>query len=289
MMKILITGAGGLVGSHLARAFTPAHDVRALGHHDLDITSREDVARWCRRERPNLIVNCAVLQVDPCELHPMQASAVNVEGPQNIALAAAEVDAEVLHFSTNYVFDGKVLGRAPYTNTDETHPINVYGRTKLEGEHQVLTRVPRSYIVRTAWVYGSGKESFLAGVPRRLRVGEPVQAIADAFSTTTYVRDLVRRTSEIIELKEFGTYHIVNEGVCSYYDFAVEAARLLGLSEAEAGRLIVKVSESELNRPAVRPRWTPLECVLSAKIGLKPMPRWQEALASYISNDLGEP
>src|ERR1043166_5200353 len=132
-MKIAITGAGGLVGSHLARHFAAEHEVLALKHHDLDITDHAAVKRLVKRERPGAIINCAVLNVDECERDPALAAAVNTTGPRALAEAAAEVEAEIIHFSTNYVFDGKRTG-TPYTMEDETRPVNVYGRTKLEGE-----------------------------------------------------------------------------------------------------------------------------------------------------------
>jgi dTDP-4-dehydrorhamnose reductase len=285
--RVAITGARGLVGACLAHYLGDDHDVHALAHTDLDVTDHDTVRDWCLRNRPDLIVNCATLQVDASELDPPLAEAVNVTGPENLALAAADVGAELMHFSTNYVFDGESERLTPYTIADETRPINVYGRTKLAGERAVTNATPASYVVRTAWVYGVGKESFLASVPRKLLASERVFAIVDAFSTTTYVRDLVVRAAEIIERRRYGTYHVVNEGVCSYYEFAVQAARLIGLEGTVVDELIVPVKESDMKRPARRPRWTPLRCVLSAEIGLAPLRDWREALASYISTDLG--
>ncbi len=287
-MRIVITGSAGLVGKTLSERLSGKHIVRALTRAHLDIVDSDAVFAVCRRERPELIINCAVIQVDQCEERPDLAHAVNVEGPLNLANAALEIGAHVVHFSTNYVFDGKQLERAPYTDRDATNPINVYGETKLAGEKAVLETLPESYVVRTAWVYGPGKESFLAGVHKRLRDGQPLPAITDAYSTTTYVNDLVRRVEEIIGHGTYGIYHIVNEGVCSYYEFAVEAARLIGLDTAESSRLIVKVKEGELQRRAARPLWTPLACRLSQEIGLAPMRNWREALAEYILQDLDE-
>jgi dTDP-4-dehydrorhamnose reductase len=287
-MKIAISGAGGLVGACLAQELAPTHPVYALKRADLDITDREAVKRWIDAARPDLIINCAVAQVDPCERDPQMAAAINTEGPRHLAEAAAEIGAEIIHFSTNYVFDGKRTDGASYTVEDETLPINVYGRSKLEGEQAVAGTNPRSYIIRTAWVYGLGKESFLASVPRKLRRGERVEAIVDIYSMTTYVRDLAARTVEIISRGRHGIYQVANEGVCSYYEFAAEAARLVGLAETEAGQLIVKRRESEMNRPAQRPVWTPLRCLLSAELGLPPLRDWRSALADYIHTDLKE-
>ncbi|MEP7273914.1 MAG: dTDP-4-dehydrorhamnose reductase [Acidobacteriota bacterium] len=285
-MKILITGAGGLVGKAMAGQLSGEHEVLSLGRRDLDITDDRAVMSSMLRDRPEVIINCAVLQVDACELDPALATEINVNGPRNLAAAAREIGARVIHFSTNYVFDGVETGRTPYTFEDQTHPINVYGLTKLEGERAVVDLQPESYIVRTAWVYGLGKASFLADAPRKLSRGEKVQAITDAYSTTTYVRDLVERVGEIIARGTPGIYHVVNSGTCSYFDFAVESARLMGLSDADADRLIVKVRDRDLQRAAPRPHWTPLECRLSTGIGLPPLRDWREALSAYIANDL---
>ena len=287
-MRIVITGSAGLVGKALSEWLSRKHIVRALTHAYLDVIDVDAVLAFCRQERPELIINCAVLQVDQCEEQPDLARAVNVDGPRNLANAAHEIGAQLLHFSTNYVFDGKQHGRAPYTDRDATNPINVYGETKLAGERAVLEALHRSYVVRTAWVYGPRKESFLAGAHKRLLDGQQLQAITDAYSTTTFVNDLVKRVEEIIAHGRYGIYHIVNEGVCSYYEFAVEAARLIGLDTAESSQLIVKVKESELQRRALRPLWTPLACRLSQEVGLAPMRNWRDALAEYILQDAGE-
>jgi dTDP-4-dehydrorhamnose reductase len=286
-MKIMIAGARGLVGSHLASHFSRRNEVVALGHRDLDITDHAAVRRCCAARRPDLIINCAVLQVDECERDPRRAEAVNLRGPQSLAAAAAEDGAAVLHFSTNYVFEGDRPGRAPYTIADEPHPINVYGWTKLAGEHAVIEANARNYIARTAWVYGAGKESFLSTVARDLGMGRRVRAIVDAYSTTTYVADLVARIEEIIARGRHGTYHVVNEGVCSYAEFADQAARLIGLSAERAAELIERVSEAEMKRAAPRPRWTPLRCLLAEELGMRPLRDWRDALAAHLESTKG--
>ncbi len=273
----MITGADGLVGSALTRTLRAEHSIVSLNRRQLDITDEQAVKRTLESERPDLVINCAVVQVDVSELDPKLAEAVNVLGPRYLALSAPRI----LHFSTNYVFEGEPPGRPPYTVSDEPHPINVYGRTKLQGEHAVIEANPRHFIVRTAWVYGVDKPSFLASVPVNLRAGRAVQAITDSFSTTTYVKDLAAQIRELILREEYGLYHVVNSGVSSYYEFAKETARLLSLDEGEVDRLIVKVSEADMKRPARRPRWTPLANTL------EPMRDWKEALASYIRDDVG--
>ena len=282
--KVLITGAGGLVGRHLARRLAARHEVLALAHRDLDITDRAAVWRRVEAERPDLVVNCAVLGVDECERDERAARALNVEGPRALAEAAGPAGADVLHFSTNYVFDGRDAARAPYTQEDEPRPVNVYGRTKFEGERAVRAAARQSFVVRTSWVYGRGKESFLSSAYARLAAGRPVRAIADTWANTTYVEDLVGRVEEILARRVYGTYHVVNEGVCSYYDFASEAARLAGLSDAEAARHVIAVGEEETEREAERPRSTPMRCLFSEGLGLAPLRHWRAALAAYVAS-----
>ena len=281
-MKVLITGAAGLVGSHLGRRLTSDHDVAALTHSDFDITDRDAVQRIVADLRPGLIYNCAVLQVDECEQNPKKAEAVNVCGPRYLAEAAHRIGAEIVHFSTQYAFDGEPVGRAPYTVADQTRPVNVYGKTKVAGEQAVREACPRSFIVRTSWVYGSGKNSFLCVVHDDLKAGKKVHAIDDIWSSTTYVEDLIDCCLEILRTRHYGTYHVVNEGTCTYYEFALEAGRLAGLNDAQIDALIEITHERDMKRSAARPRYTPLRCLVSEKLGLPPMRDWKSALAVYV-------
>jgi dTDP-4-dehydrorhamnose reductase len=281
-MKILITGAAGLVGSHLARRLAGEHEVLALRHSDLDITDRAVVGRCLLHEKPALIFNCAVLQVDDSEQQPAKAEAVNVAGPRCLAEAANDIGAEIVHFSTQYAFAGEPVGRLPYTLHDEPRPVNNYGRTKVAGEAAVRAACARSFIVRTSWVYGSGKESFLCMVHNDLKAGKKVCAIDDIWSSTTYVADLIERVMAIRSTGNYGTYHVVNDGICSYYEFALEAGQVLGLTRGQIDLLIEITHERDMKRAAARPRYTPLRCLLSEQLGLPPMRDWRAALAEYV-------
>jgi len=283
-VKILITGASGLIGSHAAQRLGREHEVVALKHADLDITDRESVSRCVSDAKPVLIINGAVIQVDESEQNPAKAHAVNVEGPRNLAEAASKMGAEFIHFSTHYAFDGESIGRAPYTVKDEPQPINVYGKTKVTSEQAVIDACPRSYIVRTSWVYGSGKDSFLCTAHKDLRAGKRVRAIVDIWSSTTYVEDLIERILQILQRRRYDIYHVVNEGVCSYHEFALEAGRLVGLSRERVESLIEVLKEAEMKRVAARPRYTPMRCLVSEELGLAPMRDWRSALAAYVKS-----
>ncbi|MBA3711254.1 MAG: sugar nucleotide-binding protein, partial [Pyrinomonadaceae bacterium] len=139
------------------------------------------------------------------------------------------------------------------------------------------------FIVRTSWVYGAGKESFLSIVHRHLLAGKQVRAITDVWANTTNVADLVVRTEEILRRRHYATYHVVNGGVCSYAEFAREAARLVGVADTEANKLIEVVDEANMQRLARRPRYTPLRCLASEALGLVPLRQWPVALAEYVA------
>jgi dTDP-4-dehydrorhamnose reductase len=281
-VKILVTGAAGLVGSHLVHTLARDHDVLALKRSDLDISDRDAVNCYASAVKPSLIVNCAVIQVDECEQNPPKAQAINVEGPRFLAAAASRLDAEIIHFSSQYAFDGEPVGRPPYTIDDEPRPVNVYGRTKVASEAAVRDLCARSYIIRTSWVYGSGKNSFLCTVHSDLHSGKRVRAIVDIWSSTTYVEDLIQRILQILAARHYGTYHVVNEGLCSYYEFALEAGRLVKLNREQLDRLIEIVHEGGMKRIAPRPRYTPMRCLLSEQLGLSSMRDWRAALADYV-------
>lgn len=270
------------MGRELKEILLASDDVIALAHRDLDIADAFAVRATVEKHHPDLIINCAVIGVDLCEERPDLARSINVEGPAALAGAAQSIGASMLHFSSNYVFDGFRTDRSFYTIDDAAEPINEYGRTKLDGENEVRRRCQRSWIVRTSWVFGPGKDSFLATAHRRLAAGERIQAIIDTFASTTWVRDLTARVNEIVRRTDYGTFHVVNSGVCSYASFAEEAARLLSLSPDQAGRLIESVSEDQLQRRAPRPRWTPMSCLMSQRLGLTPLQDWREALAGYV-------
>lgn len=284
-MKIVIAGAGGLVGQAFTKHFSNGHRVLPLVRSQLDVSDARAVNRRITDEKPDLIINCAVLGVEKCEIAPSLARSVNVKGAENLARAAALVDSEFLHISTNYVFDGRRENGSFYTVEDIPMPINIYGQTKLAGEHAVRSVLRRCFIVRTSWIFGGDKESFFCTAHRFLSAGKKIRAITDVWASSTYVRDFAVRVSEIISRRNYSTYHVVNSGLCSYYDFALEAARVLNLSATQTKQLIEPIKLRDLQHCAERPRYTPMHCIVSEKIGIPQLRDWREALAEYIYDD----
>jgi dTDP-4-dehydrorhamnose reductase len=281
-MKVAVVGAGGLVGQEFARQLSARHDVFSLRHSDLDITDSEAVSRVIPNLRPELIINCAVLGVDACELDPSLAWAVNVAGAENLAKAANEVDADFVQLSSNYVFDGERSRDSSYTIHDQPEPINTYGQTKLAGEQAVIAATAQCFIVRTSWVFGAAKNNFFSTAPRALSAAQKIRAITDVWGSSTYVHDLVARVMDIVSLRHYATYQVVNSGICSYHEFALEVGRLLGNSETELSVLIEPVKLADLRLHAGRPLYTPLSCSVSRDLGLAPLRDWRAALKDHV-------
>lgn len=281
-MRILITGGRGFVASALAARLSREHEVAALAHEQLDITRAADVTDAVRTLSPRVIINCAVLGVDTCEREPAGAELINVSGPRLLARAAARAGASIIHFSTNYVFDGERDDLGAYTPEDDAFPINVYGTTKLRGEAAVLSECERGIVVRTSWVFGRGANTFLSTLPSKLRARETIVAITDRFASVTYVEDLATRIDELLDCNEArGVFHAVNAGACSYAEFADAAAQFIGLSHQEREACIEYVAANDVAGAARRPRWTPMRCSRSEQLGLTPLRSWREALLEY--------
>ena len=277
-MKVLVTGAGGLVGASLVRCCSAAgDDVAPYTHQSLDISDAQSVERTVSEVKPDAIINCAAwTDVDGCELDQERAFLANAQGPENLASASREVGATFVTISTDYVFDGTKVGF--YTQSDEPNPQSVYGLSKLEGERRARESNPEAIIVRTGFVFGQGGTNFLSTIVDRARRGERLRAISDARGTPTYAPDLALRLRELALKGLSGIFHVVNSGNgASYADFARLALRAAGTDE----RLIEPISSSSLKRPASRPANSCLRCLVSDSIGLAPIRNWEAAVRVF--------
>ncbi len=278
-MRLLLTGAGGLVGRTLVRHCTALGDeVLAHTHESLDIANESAVITTFERERPEVVINCAALtDVDACELDPERARAANAIGPANLALACSRTGASLVTISTDYVFDGNKEGF--YTQRDDPRPLSVYGRVKLEGERLAQAACARTIVVRSGWIFGMGGKNFLSQVIELGKRGVRLKAIRDGYGTPTFAIDLAARLRELAGLDLPGIYHVVNDGDgTSYEGFVREALAAAGLNEV----FVESVTMESLKRPAPRPRNSRLRCVLSPALGLKPLPEWREALREFV-------
>ena len=283
--RLVITGAGGLVGRALAA------EARRRGQRVLALSSAEcDITDPAAPERPfapgDVVVNCAAYtKVDQAEADEARARAVNAAGAENVAHACARAGTELVHVSTDYVFSGDFGGGRPrpYEIGDETGPTSVYGRTKLEGEFEVLSAMPNAHVVRTAWIYaGSENGSDFVSVMRRLAAGdETVEVVADQIGSPTYVGDLVGALLQVAGgAIEESVLHAANEGAVSRFDQARAVFELVG-ADPERVR---PVGTDRHPRPAPRPTYSALGSEQSAVAGLTPLRPWRDALAAALSD-----
>jgi len=284
LRRIVITGAGGQVGSFLAaEAARQGRDVRALTSSQWDITDPAAAERIV--ESGDVVVNCAAYtNVDGAESDEQTAYAVNATGPEYIARACARAGAQLIHISTDYVFSGDFGGKVPrpYEPGDETGPLSVYGRTKLSGELAVLATLPDATVVRTAWVYtgGTGGKDFVA-IMRRLAAGDgTVEVVDDQTGSPTYVADLAAALLEVADGRVHApVVHAANEGAVTRFQQARAVFEELG---ADLQR-VRPVSSDRKPRPAARPCYSALSSRLSVQAGLSPLRPWRDALAAALS------
>ncbi len=274
MTKLLLSGSGGQLGLELSELLPRhGHEVVAFSKDELDVADFGAVRSALEEHSPDLVLNAAAYtNVDGCETQTDLAYRVNALGPRNLAQLCEERGCDLLHVSTNYVFDG--ASERPYEPFDTPNPISVYGRSKLAGEEYVRQLTNRWYVVRSAGVYGRGHNF----VRTMLRLGVERDALKvkdDEFISPTYAVDLAQGIAGVIEAGHYGLYHLANTGSCSWYEFAKVIFELTGI-EIE----VVPVPGSEYPLPAARPS----NGVLSA-LGSPELRHWREALEDYLGRE----
>jgi dTDP-4-dehydrorhamnose reductase len=274
-VRVLLTGAGGQLGLELAEMLPERdHEVVALDRQRLDVAEREAVEATLEEHAPEIVVNAAAYtNVDGCEEATDLAYSVNALGPRNLAQACERRGCELLHVSTNYVFDGR--GERPYEPFDLPNPISAYGRTKLAGEEHVMRLTNRWYVVRSAGVYGRG-HNFVRTMLRVAGERDVLKVKDDEFVSPTYARDLAEGIAGVVEGGRYGLYHLTNAGSCSWYEFTREIFRLAGVDTE-----VVPIPGSEYPLPAARPA----NGILSS-LGSPTLRRWSEALADYLEQEV---
>ncbi len=285
MKRIMITGAAGQLGLALNRLLKDRKEYELLrtdafqgpdkSVEVLDITEETAVSSYVSRTRPDIIINCAAMTaVDLCESEQERAYRINALGPKNLAMAAARTGAKLVHVSTDYVFDGRA--EVPYTEDFPINPISAYGRTKQAGDEFVQEYCGKAFILRTAWVYGEGK-NFVKTMLRLADQNNKVRVVSDQFGTPTSALELARVIIFLMETDSYGIYHATCEGSTSWYEFAATIFK-------EAGKAVEvePISTSEYPSPTQRPMYSVLDNkALRERHGYY-MKDWKEAFQEYM-------
>ena len=278
-MRVLLTGGEGQLGSALKLALA-GHEVRAVGHSDLDVADYEGVLALVADVAPEVVVHAAAYtNVDGCERDPDLAYRVNALGTQNVALAAARVGANLVTVSTDFVFDG--MKGEPYLEFDAPNPLSVYGYSKLAGERLALALHPQTYVVRTSWVFAKGSRSFVTTMLRLSETRDELTVVEDERGSPTYAPDLADAIARLIGTRRYGVYHLSNEGGCSRFELAAETLRLAGRTCR-----VLPTTSAEYRRQnpltARRPADSRLRnFAASTVLGIRLRP-WRDALADML-------
>lgn len=274
-MRMLITGAGGMLGQDLVAAAAACnHEPVGLARAQLNITDEEAVTAAVAEVAPDVVVNCAAwTDVDGAESAFAAALAVNGDGAGSLARAAAEAGAWTIHVSTDYVFDG--TKREPYLESDPTNPLSGYGRSKLEGEREVAAAAPQEHtIVRSSWLFGTAGPCFPRTILRLASERDRLDVVDDQIGCPTFTGHLAAALIELAEERTPGLLHVCAGGQCSWFEFAEQIVAAAG-----AGVRVAPVASKQVPRPAQRPAYS----VLRSERGAPRLPDWRQGLEDYLA------
>jgi dTDP-4-dehydrorhamnose reductase len=281
-MKILVLGSSGQMGSELVRELElRRHLVVPMTHADADIRDSKKVASAVQTISPDVVVNTSAFHdVEACESEVAEAFAVNAIAVRELALICAAQGAELVHFSTDYVFEG--TRKSPYEELDLPRPLSIYGTSKLAGELLALSTSERTYVVRTCGLYGVAgrreiRANFVERIIQRARQGERVQVVNDQVLTPSSANDVASCVAKLLDTGAYGIYHITNEGECSWYDFAKEIFDIAGMHVDFHPQ-----AAADLKTRARRPAYSVLSKQKLYRLGIPRMPDWRAALALYM-------
>lgn len=283
MKKIMITGCNGQLGRALNKLYEREQDITLLNTDvfpgenivTLDITDVDAVLSFVRERKPDAIINCAAhTNVDKCETDIDNAYKINAVGPRNLSIAAAETGAKLMHISTDYVFPG--TENRPLTEFDAVGPTSMYGKTKLAGEDFVREFSGKHFIIRTAWLYGDGK-NFVKTMLRLAEDHREVNVVKDQFGTPTSASELAKAVKYLLPTENYGLFHGTCEGSCSWADFAAEIFRLAGKDTK-----VNYITTEEFASPTKRPAYSILDNYMLRLTTDFTFAPWQDAIEEYM-------
>ena len=281
-MKILVLGHKGMLGHDLMLRLAGSHEVEGRDADAFDIASQADCERIVAECAPDLVVNAAAYtNVDGCETDQDRCFAVNAVGVKNIALACRPGTIPLVHFSTDYVFDGRK--GSPYTEEDVPAPLNVYGASKLEGERFLQAFSDQYLLIRTAWLYGRHGKNFVKTILEKSETQKTLEVVDDQIGAPTYTRDLAAAVAVLIGGGHRGLFHVTNRGRCSWYEFACRILQYAGRDDVT----VRPIPSERLTRPARRPAWSVLSGQKFYRETGKTLPYWQIALQDYLDKPVG--
>jgi dTDP-4-dehydrorhamnose reductase len=282
-MKVLVTGAKGMLGSDLCPIFAQRHDVKATDLDELDVRHPPSVFEAFDEFHPDLVLHLAALtNVDGCQQSKDETFLTNAVGTKSISLACARIGATLVYISTGSVFDG--TKSEPYTEFDIPNPQSEYSKAKYQGELMVKEQVREHYIVRAGWMFGGGDrdKKFVGKIIDLAKRTQRLQVVDDKFGSPTYTRDLAEGILKLVETGWYGTYHMANVGCCSRFEYARKVVELAGID----GCPMEPISSSAFPLPAPRPRMEAIRNHMLQLLGLDWMRPWEESLEDYIKNHL---
>jgi dTDP-4-dehydrorhamnose reductase len=280
-LKTILIGADGQLGTDLLKIYAPG-DIIPLTIKDIDVTDYEGVGRILGEHKPDVVINTAAYhRVDECEDYPERAMEVNALAVRNLAAACKEIDAALVHFSTDYVFDGEAS--SPYTETDTPRPMSAYAISKLAGELYIRYVHDKHFIIRPCGLYGvvgsmEKGTNFVETMLKMAAEGKDISVVSDQTLTPTYTLALARVLKELIDTGSYGLYHMTCEGECSWYEFAEAIFELSGIDAN-----LSPTTSDVYKQPAHRPAYSVLENANLKEIAaVSPMPHWRDALSDYL-------
>ncbi|MHA1357616.1 MAG: dTDP-4-dehydrorhamnose reductase [Candidatus Helarchaeota archaeon] len=286
-MKIIIIGSKGQLGTALLETLPAEYELIGMDILEdeqtkkIDIVNAPQVSSIFKTLKPDVVINTAAFHVtDRCEKDPDTSFKVNALGARNVAVACQEINAKVVFISTDYVFDGKKT--TPYSEYDRPNPLSVYGKSKIAGENYVKTTCLKYFIVRTAGIFGGEKNNFVKTMIRLGKERSSLNVVYDQIHSPTYSFDLARKIGELIETSLYGTYHISNNGVTSWYDYARKIFELTGLDKKVT---VSKITAKDYGAPAPRPAYSVLRNYNLELQGMDDLPLWEDALKRYIEKE----